>query len=414
METKNLIVGIDLNRKESQVCYYERGSQDAVSAPVKVGSAKVTFPTVLCRVPDSGEWYYGLEAEYFAGQKNGILIDHLYDLCADGNSFDAEGETFTGGELLAVFLRQALTMLGVSRIDSQIAGIMITVPHLTRPFVQAVREAYRILGIRRGRGHLQDYRESFYFHTLYQKPELWARKAGLFQFTEEDVTFFSLELNQRTKPVTASVTEGGTIRLTGGPEEKDGAFRKFIQDSLKEELYSSVFLVGEGFQRSWAVRSLALLCRGHRRVFIGDNLFARGACFAAREKTEEKNLKGYLYMGSDLIRRNVGMEMRINGCPAYYPLVTAGINWYEAEKECELILDGTDELVFVVSSMDDGKRSRYSMALPGLPKRPDRTTRLRLRLEYDSPGRCQITAEDLGFGELFPASGKIWHETMEG
>ena len=30
MDVKNLIVGMDLNRKESQICYYERGSQDAV------------------------------------------------------------------------------------------------------------------------------------------------------------------------------------------------------------------------------------------------------------------------------------------------------------------------------------------------------------------------------------------------
>ena len=84
----------------------------------------------------------------------------------------------------------------------------------------------------------------------------------------------------------------------------------------------------------------------------------------------------------------------------------------EAEKECELILDGTEELEFVVSSMESGKRNRYTMKLDGLPKRPPKTTRIRLRLEYDSPVTCQITAEDLGFGDMFPASHKIWHETM--
>ena len=54
------------------------------------------------------------------------------------------------------------------------------------------------------------------------------------------------------------------------------------------------------------------------------------------------------------------------------------------------------------------------MALPGLPDRPDKTTRLRLHMEYDSPRRCQIDVEDLGFGEMFPSSCKKWHETMEG
>lgn len=414
MEPKNLIVGVDLNRRESQICYYERNSQDAVSAPVKVGSSRATFPTLLCRVPDTGEWHYGLEAEYFAEQKNGVLIDRLYDLCSDGNTFSAEGETFEGGELLAAFLRQALTMVGVTKAERQIAGIMITVPRLTKPFVQAIRKAYGLLGIPRGRGYLQDYRESFYFHTLCQKQELWARKVGLFQFEEDNVAFCSLELNFRTKPVTASVTEGKTVKLSREPGKRDQEFSEFIEASLKQDLYSSIYLVGDGFDRSWADRSVALLCRGKRKVFAGDNLFARGACFAAREKTEDKSLKGYLYLGEDLIRFNVGMDMKVNGCPVYYPLVTAGVNWYETENECEFLLDGTRALVFVVSSMEEGKRRRYGMALPGLPKRPDRTTRIRLRIEFDSPGRCQITAEDLGLGELFPSSGKIWHETMEG
>ena len=305
MDVKNLIVGIDLNRKVSQICYYERGTQDAVSAPVKVGSTKVTFPTVLSRIPDSGEWHYGLEAEFFAGQKNGVLIDQLYDLCADGNVFSVDGEEYTGGELLAVFLRQALTMLGIRDPDRQIDGIMITVPALTKHFVQAIRTAYEKLSIPRGRAFLQDYKESFYFHTMYQKPEIWTRKVGLFQFEEGAVGFESLSLNHRTKPVTAQVSEGKTIRLSEDPRQKDEQFRALIEESLKDELYSSIFILGEEFSKSWAVRSTALLCRGQRRVFCGDNLFARGACFAAREKVEERTLKGYLYMGNDLIRYNV-------------------------------------------------------------------------------------------------------------
>ena len=414
MDVKNLIVGMDLNRKESQICYYERGSQDAVSAPVKVGSTRVAFPTVLSRIPESGEWHYGLEAEFFAEQKNGVLVDQLYDLCADGNSFSVDGEEFSGGDLLAVFLKQALTMLGVTDPPRQIDGIMITVPALTKPFVQAIRKAYEKLSIPRGRAYLQDYKESFYFHTLYQKPEIWTRKVGLFQFEEENVSFESLSMNHRTKPVTAQVEEGKTIHLSGEPQQKDEQFRALVEESLKDELYSSVFILGEAFDKSWAVRSTALLCRGKRRVFCGDNLFAKGACFGARDKVEERSLKGYLYLGNDLIRYNVGMEMKINGSPAYYPLVTAGVNWYETEKECEFLMDGIRDLVFVVSKMEDGKRYRYSMALPGLPDRPDKTTRLRLHMEYDSPRRCQIDVEDLGFGEMFPSSGKKWHETMEG
>ena len=97
------------------------------------------------------------------------------------------------------------------------------------------------------------------------------------------------------------------------------------------------------------MRSVPLLCRNQRHVFYGSNLFVKGACFGAREKVEDRNLKGYLYCGNDLVRKNVGMDMLISGSPAYYSLIGAGVNWYEAVGDCEILLDGTRELVFTVS-----------------------------------------------------------------
>ena len=65
-----------------------------------------------------------------------------------------------------------------------------------------------------------------------------------------------------------------------------------------------------------------------------------------------------------------------DGSPAYYPLIEGGSNWYECNAECELILDDTEELVFVVNLPDETERKRVAMALKGLPKttKPDDQT----------------------------------------
>ena len=55
---------------------------------------------------------------------------------------------------------------------------------------------------------------------------------------------------------------------------------------------------------------------------------------------------------------------------------------------------------------------RYSMSLPGLPHRPPKATRLRISLEFESLSRIHIRVTDLGLGELFPASGLEWNETL--
>ena len=158
---------------------------------------------------------------------------------------------------------------------------------------------------------------------------------------------------------------------------------------------------------------MAELCKHQRRVFYGNNLFSKGACYAAKEKTEERNLKGYLYVGNDLVRENVGMEMTVFGTPAYHPLIVSGVNWYEAMGDCEIILDDTRELEFVVSDMENTGKVRYSMPLPGLPDRPAKATRLHIHLEFTAADECRIDVTDMGFGDLYPSSNLTWHETMK-
>ena len=55
--------------------------------------------------------------------------------------------------------------------------------------------------------------------------------------------------------------------------------------------------------------------------------------------------------------------------------------------------------------MEGGARTRFSMKLPGLPKRPNKTTRIGLTIYYESEEMCVVRAEDMGFGDLYPSSG---------
>lgn len=106
--------------------------------------------------------------------------------------------------------------------------------------------------------------------------------------------------------------------------------------------------------------------------------------------------------------------MRVMGSPAYYPLIENGNNWYDCHASCELILDNTEELVFIISTFDRPEKRRVGMMLPGIPHRPNKTTRLSLELHYVSQKECRVTVRDLGFGEMFPSSGKVWTETVDG
>ena len=119
----------------------------------------------------------------------------------------------------------------------------------------------------------------------------------------------------------------------------------------------------------------------------------------------------YLYHGPDMMEYNIGMNMLIRGNEEYYPMISAGLNWYAAKSEWELGLDDTD-CVEICSVHMNGTKKTHTVALTDLPERPNRATRIHMKIEFASKDRCRVILEDLGLGNLYPSSGKRWEAVI--
>ncbi len=53
------------------------------------------------------------------------------------------------------------------------------------------------------------------------------------------------------------------------------------------------------------------------------------------------------------------------------------------------------------------------MYLEGLPERPAGATRLRLSVYMQDVEHMVLETEDLGFGEIFPATHQIWRNVID-
>ena len=93
-------------------------------------------------------------------------------------------------------------------------------------------------------------------------------------------------------------------------------------------------------------------------------------------------------------------------------MISAGINWYMARHQCEFILDDVRDLV-LYSKSQSGEMMEHRIALPGLPNRPNRATRLRLSLSFKSRDKCLVRLQDLGLGGLYPATDKTWDAEID-
>jgi len=90
-----------------------------------------------------------------------------------------------------------------------------------------------------------------------------------------------------------------------------------------------------------------------------------------------------------------------------------GSNWYEAKGEVDFLLEEGNEFQVIITPLNGKDVKNLTIQLDGLPVRPHCAARLHLQVEMLGENRVQFLAEDMGFGELFPATHMSWKEILD-
>ncbi len=410
-EVRNILIGLELKEAHSQLTYYDRKAREVVSMPLKVGTNIYHFPTKLVKLRGRDEWHYGMEAEHFQ-REGAIAVTNPVHLAKENRKETVDGTAYEAWEILAIYLKEVLKLFGLPDIARSAEGICITTEVMTAAFAANLKRALRLLGFDDERILLQDFKESFYYYCYSQKPSVWTMNLALVEFDHRKVSFYSMVEKQTEKPHVVTIQQVDDATLPEDPMARDSAFSDFLRRCIGNEKYSGIFITGSGFEQEWAKQSIRVLVENGRHVYEGDNLYVKGACYALLERMERHAMRGRLYLGPDLVETNVTIDLIVNGAAKTCPLIQAGRNWFENSVSFDLILDGRQDITVTVTPMAGNRRQQMHMALSSLPERPNRTTRIRLSAECTSAEEGVITAEDLGFGELFPATHQTWTGTV--
>ncbi len=95
-------------------------------------------------------------------------------------------------------------------------------------------------------------------------------------------------------------------------KERDRLFFELLKKLFERRTVTVSYLIGDYFSKSWAERSIQYLCF-KRHAYQGQNLYSKGACYAAMERAGLIAERGILFGGRDMIQVNLQMEMRIRG-----------------------------------------------------------------------------------------------------
>lgn len=419
-----VIIGYDLSYEYAQLSVLPLNSQEEPETVSTVaGAEQFQIPLALCKRKEVNQWFYGKEALRCAAEGGGVLVEDLCRRAFAREQIVVEEESFSAVSLLALYMKRTLSLVQSSSTDA-LAGFLITVPELDQERLTVLGETAALLQLKTDRIFVHSHMESFYEYTIHQPKELWKNQVVVFDYSGDYMRSYRMECNKRTTPIVSFIEENAWPKLYKQPflkeEDKEAVYREWdrlfaaaAQEVLATRLVSSVYLIGEGFHGDWCRESLKLICRG-RRVFQGSNLYSKGACYGAAEKLEQSPVgRDYVFLGNDKIKSNVGMRILRRGEPSYYALLDAGVTWFEATGGCEVILESGNSFTLMVTPVTKGASKELEVILDGLAERGRGLTRLAICVSMLSVSRCRIEIEDLGFGEIAPATHQKWREEFE-
>lgn len=426
-DEKRFVLGYDLGDKVSQISYLSSDADMPETLSVLAGAELYNIPTVLCKRKDVNQWYYGKEAVRHIDDGNAIPVYDLLSAARDGKPVKVLDSEYDPIALLTLFVKRSLSLLSMELSLDRVEAIMFTTKSLDHRMVQVLNAVTAALELKTSNIFYQSHEESFYNYMLYQPDELMRHCVIACDYDMDTLGVYEMNLNHNTTPVvsTIEVTRYDDLKL--GPEgfPKDAAlfhktaerlddeFLNIMQKVCNGKIVSTIFLLGDGFKEKWTKRSLEFLCRT-RRVFQGNNLFSKGATIAARERIRpSENSSRYVFLGEDKLKSNIGMQVLKCGTECYHALLDAGVNWYEASSETDIIIDPSGVLNIQITPLTGKSPKMVQLFLDGLEKRPKGTTRLKLAISMGAVDEVNIKVTDLGFGEIFPATGKTWEQVIE-
>lgn len=403
-----VVAGYDLSNEYAQISYCENGETPGKTISLMKGQEQYNIPVCLFKRSEVNQWFVGQDAVNFSALEEGEMIWRLWERALIGEPVTIGEENFDPIALLALYVKRSLVLFFEEIKKERLKGIMFTVPELTMRALEVMEEISSSIDLGNIPIGLQGREESIYYYVIYQDSALWNNDVLVYDFNRNNLLSYRFHVNKLTKPKVAFVN-GKSYEVSGlSGELLDERFEEIVKENTEGHIIGLAYLLGGGFDGDWAKTSLKELCR-NRRAFKGNNLYSRGACYSMLEKIAKKSVgNNMIFLGKDKLRSNIGLNVIKKGEENYLALLDGGESWFESKKSVDLIIDEGNSFVITLTPLDGRNIRNVEIVLDGLNEREKRATRIKLDVVMESADMLRINVTDLGFGEFFPASDRLF------
>ena len=416
-----LIIGFDLCKDFCRISYFVSGDKEPADLVFSEEENPYVVQNSICKKKGEDSWLIGQEAYETALLGGGSIVDKLLRLVARSGYATFEGVQYSAEDLLQHFLQETLNVLFKEKKTTKVLGIMYSVQELNTTVLDTVIRCTRKLGIERERIHIISHTESWLYYVLSQKRELWSNISVLYDLSGDGLNYYEMEVLRGMQPNVAQarrtfLEEGFSLEIldsASGRKMADNIMSNCVDRMLKKKLISSAYLSGVGMDscQKWGENFLRVLCQ-RRRVFFIENIFAKGAVYAACEYLRESSVYPFSIMCEGRIDVDISMEITQGNLQKTLSLASVGNNWYETRESFDLIPDQETSVRMKVKRLGERVPIMIDIPFTDFPERPQKTSRINVALSFISENMFTVTLTDRGFGEFFPGTDKSVQKTF--
>lgn len=419
MKDRDLILGFEIRDDYSQLSYTFNLLEEPESISKNEDEEQFLIPSVVGLKKDSKQWVFGEEALDLQKKGQAQVITNLLDKIIKDHRIKIYGQLYEPTYLIERFIYKILMELKFKWPDQSIKQMVVTTNKTNPEVSNALYEALKNLGIDRDRARVISYPSSYLAYILVQDKEIWMNDVVLFDFGEDGFTYFQLSLEKRRLPHIAKVRSKDYSDMVNYDEfsksNKSDNFEYLLENIINDALYmqivSSIYFTGKGFIEGISAQTIKKISKG-RRIFIGQNLYCKGACYFAGQLAGGDKLDNFVFLLEDTAHYSVRVIAYDNDRQTEIQLNELGYSIYEPPKKLDLIIDDEEKLRYQVIDKQGLAVLEDTIVLDDLPNRPSKTSRIEVGLVLISSSRFKIKIKDKGFGELYPATDKTWEKEV--
>ncbi|MDE6432940.1 MAG: hypothetical protein K2L07_01775 [Lachnospiraceae bacterium] len=412
---KEIYLGLDLCKKNIQMSYYREDKQEPESIFQLNNMETYQLPNVMFYSLEEERWYVGNSVSTIRFKTEGVMVEDVLGSIDSDVSTIVNDNVYAPEELLLLLLEIHINEFLSRSEEYKLSGLTITIEQYHEKVYAVLQKLKESFSLSDEQFYIMSHENAFFQYVMNQDERLRNNSVAMFEYGFEGMEYYRIDRKHQGNTWIYYLSrqdmkeEMSYSMLFGDVEELDRHFAELGRVKMKETYISTVYLTGPGFNDNWIEESKKVVCDG-RRVFMGQNLYTKGACYHARLGAYETG-KDCILCTEGSIPFDIGVNIGDTDARNYFQLIAlGGREWYNMKGKVTLFLDDTNRINMVYRDKITKKVQKEIIEIHGLPKRPPKTTKLSLEVELFDERMGAIVIRDVGFGKIYPTTNKIYRK----